>query len=121
MGFSLYFPVPKKSGGMKPILDLRVLNGYIAHLLECIQPGDWMTSIDLTNAYFHVPILPHNRKYLGFAVGGRMYKHCCLPFGYSLAPRTFTKCVEMALASLRERGVRTLTYIDDWLILATSR
>ncbi len=44
--------------------------------------------------------------------------------GSSLRPntltRTFTKCVEAALAPLRLQGIRILNYIDDWLILAHS-
>ncbi|KAL0151000.1 hypothetical protein M9458_053727 [Cirrhinus mrigala] len=38
----------------------------------------------------------------------------------SLAPRTFTKCVDAALSSLRARGMRVFNYLDDWLILAHS-
>lgn len=128
--YSPYFLVPKKSGGSRPILDLRVLNGCVAkrpfrmltvkQLLQCVRPGDWMTSVDLTDAYFHVPIVPEHRKFLRFAVQGRCYEYCRLPFGYSLAPRTFSKCVDAALEPLRRRGLRILTYIDDWLILAPS-
>lgn len=80
-----------------------------------------MTSIDLTNEYFHIPILPHQKKYLHFAVGGQSCQYCCLPFRYSVAPCTYSKCVEEALTPLRERGMRILTYIDDCLILAASR
>ncbi len=44
--------------------------------------------------------------------------------GSSLRPSTltphFTKCVDAALAPLRLQGIRTLHYIDDWLILAQS-
>ncbi|KAK7909772.1 hypothetical protein WMY93_014456 [Mugilogobius chulae] len=129
--YSPYFLVPKKSGGVRPILDLRILNGCIAkrpfrmlttrHLLECVSQGDWMTSVDLTDAYFHVSIVPEHRKFLRFSVAGKCYEYCRLPFGYSLAPRTFSKCVEAALDPLRRMGIRILTYIDDWLILASSR
>ena len=129
--YSPYFLVPKKSGGMRPILDLRVLNAAIVQrpfrmltvkqLLECVRPGDWMTSVDLKDAYFHIPIVPEHRKFLRFAVGESCYEYQRLPFGYSLAPRTFSKCVEAALEPLRRQGFRILTYIDDWLILAPSR
>ncbi len=40
-----------------------------------------------------------------------------LPFELSLAPRTFMKCMDVALSPLGQMGVRVL---DDWLILAQS-
>ncbi len=51
----------------------------------------------------------------------RVYQYKVLPFGLSLSPRIFTKVAEVALVPLRERGVRILNYLDDWLILAQSR
>ncbi len=43
-----------------------------------------------------------------------------LPFGLSLAPSTFMKCMDAALSPLRRMGVRILNYLDDWLVLAQS-
>ncbi len=48
------------------------------------------------------------------------YQYTVLPFGLSLAPRTFTKCMDAALSPLRQMGIRILNYLDDWLILAQS-
>ncbi|XP_053718309.1 uncharacterized protein LOC128757227 [Synchiropus splendidus] len=128
--YSVYFLVPKRSGGLRPILDLRRLNAFISsrsfrmltiqQLLNCVRPGDWMTSVDLTDVYFHVPILQRHRRYLRFAVGDNCYQFDRLPFGYSLAPLTFSKVVDAALELLRSAGIRILTYLDDWLILAAS-
>ncbi len=66
--YSPYFIVPKKGGGLRPILDLRVLNRALHKLpfkmlthrrmIKCIQPQDWFAAIDLKDAYFHVSILP---------------------------------------------------------------
>ncbi len=124
--YSPYFIVPKKSGGLRPIMDLRVLNRSLHKLpfrmlmqkriYECIRPRDWFAAIDLKDAYFHVSILPRHRPFLRFAFEGRAYEYKVLPFGLPLSPRVFTK--EGALVPMREQGVRILNYLDDWLILA---
>ncbi len=99
--YSPYFIVPKKSGGLRPVLDLRVLNRSLHKLsfrmltqkriFECIRPRDWFAAIDLKDAYFHVSILPRHRPFLRFAFEGRAYQYKVLPFGLALSPRVFTK------------------------------
>ena len=93
----------------------------LKQLLTAINPGDWFVTIDLTDAYFHVAIHPDHRQFLRFAFEGKAYEYRVLPFGLSLAPRTFTKCVEAALAPLRERDIRILAYLDDWALAASTR
>ncbi len=129
--YSPYFIVPKKGGGLRPILDLRVLNRALHRLMfkmltpkrifGCVRPQDWFVAIDLKDAYFHVSILPRHRSFLWFAFEGRAYQYKVLPFGLSLSSHVFTKVAEAALVPLREQGVRILNYLDDWLILAQSR
>ncbi len=128
--YSRYFIVPKKDGGLRPILDLRQLNRSVSRLkfkmltlkqvASQIRSEDWFVAIDLEDAYFHVSILPTHRKFLRFAFRGKAYQYRVLPFGLALSPCTFTKCVDAVLAPLRLQGVRILNYIDDWLILAQS-
>ncbi len=88
--YSRYFLVPKKDGGLRPILDLRGLNRYlrsykfkmltIKMIVSQIQSGDWFVTIDLKDAYFHIEILPQHRKFLRFAFGGEAYQYRVLPF-----------------------------------------
>ncbi len=85
-----------------------------------IKSEDWFVMIELKDAYFHISILPCHRKFLRFAFGGRAYQYWVLPFGLALSPRTFTKCLDGALAPLHLQGIRIMSYIDDWLILAQS-
>ncbi len=128
--YSRYFVVSKKDGGLRPILDLRKLNRSVMRLkfrmltikqvVSQMRSEDWFVTVDLKDAHFHVSILPQHRMFLRFAFRGKAYQYRVLPFGLALSPRTFTKCVDAALAPLRLQGIHILKYIDDWLILAQS-
>ena len=132
--YSRYFLVPKKpekGGGLRPILDLRGLNPYITkmwfhmisnrELLEGISPGEWFVSIDLKDAFYHVAIHPQYYKYLRFSFQGVAYQYRVLPFGYALAPRTFSLVLQTALEPLLRRGITVRYYLDDLLVQSSSR
>ncbi|XP_029998122.1 uncharacterized protein LOC115424868 [Sphaeramia orbicularis] len=129
--YSKYFLVPKKTGDLRPVLDLRDLNVFLKVLpfymlttrevVHAISPGDWFTSIDLKDAYFHVPITPRHWRFLRFAFQGKHFQFRVLPFGLSLSPRVFSRCVAAALSPLQAQELRILPYLDDWLICAATR
>ncbi len=89
----------------------------VKHLL---RPGDFMATIDLKDAYFSVPIDLRDRKYLRFLWDNALYEFTCLPFGYSLVPRVFTKILKPVQSALRSRGIRVVFYLDDILIFGTT-
>ncbi len=92
----------------------------LKQILPQIYPGDWFMSLDLKDAYFHIQVAPHHRRFLRYTFEGVAYQYKVLPFGLSLAPRTFTRCMDAALSPLRPMGIRIL-YLDDWLILTQSQ
>jgi hypothetical protein len=129
--YSTFFIVPKKTGGLRPILNLKPLNKYIrttkftmetlSSIKQVVQQGDWLASLDLKDAYLHVPIRPSHVHYLRFKFQGRAYQFRCLPFGISTAPRVFTKILVVLVALMRELGIEVFTYLDDLLFKARTR
>ena len=74
--YSSVFVVPKHIGGLRPILNLKRFNRYM-HIPSfkmptlktvwlLIQQGNYAFSIDLQDAYLHVPIVKHHRRFLHF-------------------------------------------------------
>ena len=128
--YNRLFLVPKPNNKWRPILDLSNLNKFLKiekfkmetpeTIRTSLQTGEWVTSIDFRDAYFHIPIHPHSRKYLRFHVEGKTFQFKALPFGLSTAPLEFTVVAkEVKLMALR-KGIRIHQYLDDWLVRATS-
>ena len=85
-----------------------------------LQPGMWVTSIDLKDAYFHIPIHPKHQKFLRFQVLGKVYQFRALPFGLNTSPRLFTKIAAQLKKMGICMGIQVHQYIDDWLNRALS-
>ena len=85
-----------------------------------LQKGEWVTSVDFKDAYFHIPIQEQSRKYLRFHIRGRTYQFKALPFGLSTAPMEFTVLAEEVKLMAIHRGIRIHQYLDNWLVRAKS-
>ena len=81
-----------------------------------LQQGEWVTSLDFSDAYFHIPIHTGSRKYLRFHFQNQSYQFRALPFGLSTAPMEFTCVVKEVKLMAQSRGIRIHQYLDDWLI-----
>ena len=124
------FIIPKRSGKLRMILNMKEINTFIpeerfrmetlATILPAIGPEDVAISLDLRDAYFHVPIHPTSRNFLGFSLQGETFRYRALPFGLKPAPRVFTRVVSALATHLRKQGLRLFTYLDDWLLVASS-
>ncbi len=124
---SSLFVIPKKSGGFRPIVNLKPLNKFIQYehfkmegletVKSLVRKGDWLVKLDLKDAYLTVPVLPAHQKFLRFVWRKRTYQFSCLAFGLCSAPRIFTKLMKVVVGFLRERGLRLVVYLDDLLLL----
>ena len=126
------FEVPKRDSlETRLVLDLSRLNCYIeplrfrmtspSHVRLALFPGAFLASVDLKDAYWHVPINCRFRMFLAFAIGSQVYRFKVLPFGLSLPPRVFTKMMVPVCSRLISLGVNILFYLDDWLIVGDSQ
>ena len=96
-------------------------DGTLSVILPQLSASDWAVSIDLKDAYLHIPIHPLSRRFLGFQFLGRTFQYKVLPFGLKDSPWVFTRVVATLVGHLRQLGLRLFYYLDDWLLVAESR
>ena len=123
---SRLFLVTKATGEWRPIIDLSSLNVFVhcpsftmetpRSILGALQQGQWLTSLDLKDAYFHIGINPADRRYLHFCHNRTAWQFTVLPFGLSTSPRVFTKILKPVLAYAHLHRVKFHMYLDDWLL-----
>ena len=128
--YNRLFLVPKPDNRWRPILDLSTLNTFLdvgsfkmetpETIRTSLQAGEWVTSIDFKDAYFHIPIHSQSRKYMRFHLQGRSYQFKALPFGLSTAPMEFTVVAKKVKLMALQRGIRIHQYLDNWLVRASS-
>ncbi|CAJ0958217.1 unnamed protein product [Ranitomeya imitator] len=128
--YSNLFVVPKKDGTVRPILDLKLLNRCVRvrhfrmeslrSVISSMERGEFLASIDIKDAYLHIPIFPPHQRFLRFAIREDHFQFTALPFGLATAPSVFTKVMAAVMAILHSRGVVVLPYLDDLLIKGPS-
>ena len=76
----------------------------IKQVIAMIQPGCWMASIDLKDAYYSVSVNRNCRKYLKFLWDDCINEFTSLPNEYRDAPRLFTKILKPVFGTCRTMG-----------------
>ena len=128
---SAIFLRKKKNGSYRLILNLKGLNASIEYqhfkmegltcAIQLMKKNCYMASIDLTDAYYTVPVAVEHRKYLRFFWRNRLFQYTCLPNGLASAPRYFTKLLKLEYSTLRSQGYLNVGYIDDSYLQGDSK
>ena len=108
---------PQASQRWRPVIDLNRFNTFLLverfkmetpkFIRAALIPGEWVLSIDLSDAYLHIPIHPNSRKYLRFCHKSQVFQFTSLPFGLATAPQVFTMIVKEVKLMALTRGIRS--------------
>ena len=84
------------------------------HLLDNLAGSKYFSSLDLSSAYYQVPVAENDKEKTAFATRLGHYEFNRMPFGLSGAPATFQKLMHTVLKT--ENWSTCLVYLDDVLI-----
>lgn len=127
------FPVKKVHPPPQPddwcfVQDLRAINAAVharapnvpnPHTILSQVPPDaaWFTVVDLSNAFFSVPVHPDSQLWFAFQFDGKPYTFTRLWQGYCESPTICNAALHDSLSSLQlTPGSSLLQYVDDLLI-----
>lgn len=120
--------VTKKNGQPRFCLDSRKLNSitkrdaynlpYIAEILDNLRDARFLSSLDLSKAFWQIPIAEEDRDKTAFYVPGRgTLRFKTTAFGLTNAPATQQRLVDMLLGNIDHR---IFAYLDDIIIVSNS-
>ena len=123
--------VEQKDSSQRPVINLKSLNQHILYehfkmeglylLKELLKEGDFLSKVDLKDAYFVVPLHEESQSFVCFEWKDKLYQFVCLCFGLAPAPLVFTKLMKIPIAVIRRLNGSIIIYLDDILIMAGSR
>lgn len=118
-----------KPGKVRICLDCRKINSFtekdayplpqISGILSRLPKAEYITSLDLKDAYWQVPLEPQSRDKTAFTVPGRpLYQFKVMPFGLCNATSTMSRLMDKVVPfSLRNE---VFIYLDDLLVVSCS-
>uniref|UniRef100_A0A3Q3ML23 ribonuclease H n=1 Tax=Mastacembelus armatus TaxID=205130 RepID=A0A3Q3ML23_9TELE len=128
------FPVKKADGrSWRMIQDLREVNKAVESRAPCVPDPHtllnhikpemkWFTVVDLSNAFFSIPVHPDSQGWFGFTFEGKKLTYTRLPQGYVDSPTIFVSELENCLSTFHVPShSQILTYVDDILITSDTQ
>uniref|UniRef100_A0AAQ4RT80 ribonuclease H n=1 Tax=Gasterosteus aculeatus aculeatus TaxID=481459 RepID=A0AAQ4RT80_GASAC len=132
------FPVKKIRDAGKPtewrfVQDLKAVNAAVharapnvpnPYTIMAQVPPDarWFSVVDLSNAFFSVPVDIDSQFWFAFNFNGKPYTFTRLCQGYTESPTIYNEALRESLESLTlSPGTALLQYVDDCLIAAPTQ
>ncbi|CAG9137414.1 unnamed protein product [Plutella xylostella] len=117
----------KKDGDVRVLLDAREINQFMIaetekppmqlDVINSFHGANFISVVDLNNAYFQIPISEESKKYTGFSFNGKSYVYNVLPQGLKTSVGSFSRAMDKILGhEVREYCVN---YLDDLAIITT--
>ncbi len=116
----------KKDGKDRYCIDYRKLNLELINdvypiarsdeALAMLGEGKYFTSLDICNAYWHIPLHPDDQDMTAFSTPEGLFAWLVLPFGLKTSPAIFARFMDLVLAGMKWSSC--LLYYDDILSYA---
>lgn len=117
----------KPDGSLRILLDAREINKYMIaeseappmqmDVLNAFHGVNYISTIDLNNAYFQIKISDNSKMYTGFTFNGRSYMYNVLPQGLKTSVESFSRAMDIILGP--EVRQFCVNYLDDLAILTS--
>ncbi|XP_076300585.1 uncharacterized protein LOC143218903 [Lasioglossum baleicum] len=115
----------KKDGKHRFCVDFRRLNKVtkkdayplpqINAMLDKLRGARYLSTIDLKNGYWQVPLTPASRPLTAFTVPGKgLLEFRVMPFGLHSAPSTFQRLLDQVISP--DMAPHAFSYLDDIVI-----
>jgi hypothetical protein len=90
------------------------------------SPGDFQSVCDISKAYHHIRLHPDSYCLVGFCVEDedgkeRFYHYVVVVFGLGPAGQALGRVMRPILRTLADLGIRNLVYVDDGIVIASSK
>ena len=108
---------PVSSKGQMHVYNMKIMNQSLkerrfkmtgtAVWKNIITKDMYMASIDIKDAYLHIPVGKESRRFMRYEWEGNIFELKALPFGLAQAPYVFTRMLQPLVMGAREHHLRT--------------
>lgn len=114
----------KGEKGYRLIVDYRGINRILTQdryqlprideIFDSLGGAKFFSVIDLDSGFYQIPLNENSRNVTSFSTELGSYQWTVVPFGISVAPSSFSRCMSIAFSGLPLSTV--VLYLDDLLI-----